>query len=65
MPLKAGEAKKIEVSLPKEAFMLCNEEGERVLYSGTYHIFIGGFQPDERSRELTKKELNHVQISLD
>ncbi len=64
VPLKAGETKKIEVSLPKEAFMLYNEKGEHVLYPGSYHIYIGGSQPDERSLELTKKAVNHLQISL-
>lgn len=64
VPVKAGETKKIEVSLPKEAFMLYNEKGERVLYPGMYHVYIGGSQPDERSLELTGKAVSHFQISL-
>ncbi len=63
--LKAGETKRIEVVLPREAFMLCDEYGKRVMYPGTYHIYMGGSQPDARSRELTKKEVCHFQISLD
>lgn len=63
--LKAGETRKIEAVLPKEAFMLCDKYGKRVLYPGTYHIYMGGSQPDARSRELTKKEVCHFQISLD
>ncbi|MEZ3446764.1 MAG: glycoside hydrolase family 3 C-terminal domain-containing protein [Lachnospiraceae bacterium] len=63
--LKAGETRKVEVVLPEEAFMLCNKYGERILYPGTYHIYMGGSQPDARSRELTKKEVCHFQISLD
>ena len=63
--LKAGETRKVEVVLPREAFMLCNKYGERILYPGTYHIYMGGSQPDARSRELTKKEVCHFQISLD
>ena len=62
--LKSGETKKIEISLPKEAFMLYDEKGEQVLYPGTYHIYIGGSQPDERSFELTKKAVSHIQVSL-
>ena len=64
VPLKAGETKKIEAVLSGEAFMLCDENGERVLNPGTYHIYMGGSQPDVRSRELTKKEVCHFQISL-
>lgn len=63
--LKAGETKRIEVVLPREAFMLCDKYGKRVMYPGTYHIYMGGSQPDARSRELTKKEVCHFQISLD
>lgn len=63
VPVRSGETKKFQVSLPKEAFMLYDEKGEHVLYPGTYHIYIGGSQPDERSLELTKKKVNHFQIS--
>ena len=65
VPLKAGETKKIEAVLPREAFMLYDEKGEHVLNPGTYHIYVGGSQPDARSRELTKKEVSHLQITLD
>lgn len=64
LPLRAGETKEIEAALPREAFMLYDENGERVLYPGTYHIYVGGSQPDARSRELTKKEVCHFQITL-
>lgn len=64
VPLKVGETKKIEADLPREAFMLYDEKGEHVLYPGRYHIYIGGSQPDERSLELTKKAVNHVQVSV-
>ena len=65
VPLKAGETKKIEAVLPREAFMLYDKNGKHVLCPGTYHIYVGGSQPDARSRELTKKEVCHFQISLD
>ena len=64
VPLKAGESKQIEAVLPKEAFMLYDERGEHVLYPGTYHIYMGGSQPDARSLELTKKEVCHFTVSL-
>lgn len=62
--LKAGESKQVEAVLPKEAFMLYDEKGEHVLYPGTYHIYMGGSQPDARSLELTKKEVCHFTVSL-
>lgn len=65
VPLKAGETKRIEAVLPREAFMLCDESGARVLNPGTYHIYMGGSQPDARSRELTGKEVCHFQITLE
>ncbi len=64
VPLKAGESKQVEAVLPKEAFMLYDEKGEHVLYPGTYHIYMGGSQPDARSLELTKKEVCHFTVSL-
>ncbi len=64
VPLKAGESKQVEAVLPKEAFMLYDEKGEHVLYPGTYHIYMGGSQPDARSLELTKKEVCHFTASL-
>lgn len=61
--LKAGETKRIKISLPREAFTLCDEEGKRVMYAGTWHIYVGGSQPDERSQELTGKKVSHFQIT--
>lgn len=60
--LKSGETKRIQISLPREAFTLCNEEGKRVMCAGTWHVYVGGSQPDERSRELTGKKVSHFQI---
>lgn len=64
VPLKAGETKQIEMSLPREAFMLYDEDGQHTLYPGTYHIYVGGSQPDERSLELTGKSVQHFEIHL-
>ncbi len=60
--LSAGEEKTIEISLKKELFMLCNEDGEKVLNPGVYHIYIGGSQPDARSRELTGQDVLHFTV---
>lgn len=48
-----GEKKELEFLLPAEAFMVVNEEGERIFDGTGFRIFAGGSQPDERSVELT------------
>ncbi|MGN0141802.1 MAG: glycoside hydrolase family 3 C-terminal domain-containing protein [Roseburia sp.] len=55
VPLKAGETKELAFALDKKAFLLFDAEGKQKLRSGTYQIYIGGQQPDARSRELTGK----------
>ena len=60
--LTAGEEKTVEISLKRELFMLCDESGKKVLNPGVYHIYIGGSQPDARSRELTGQEV--VQFTI-
>ena len=56
LELQPGEEKEIIIFLPAVAFSLCNEEGVRKVEKGSYTIYIGESQPDERSRELTGKE---------
>lgn len=53
--LEAGQGKEITVHLPMKAFGLCDEEGRRWVEPGTYTIYVGDSQPDERSIELTGK----------
>lgn len=64
VPLKAGETKELRLSLPREAFMLYDEEGRHRLYPGIYHIYVGGSQPDVRSRELTGKTVQHFTVCV-
>lgn len=52
VPLKKGETKKISFNLLESDFSLFTAEGKRRLFSGTYTLYIGGSQPDERSRTL-------------
>lgn len=50
--LKAGEMKKAEFMLPMEAFMVINEEGEKIFDGTKTIIYAGGSQPDKRSAKL-------------
>lgn len=64
LALKAGEEKTVAIHLPREAFELCDEEGQKVLFPGTYHVYIGGSQPDARSRALTGTEVASAVVTL-
>ncbi|WP_167957421.1 glycoside hydrolase family 3 C-terminal domain-containing protein [Anaerosporobacter faecicola] len=61
--LAAGEEKNVTLHVAKEAFALCNEEGIREVLPGTYTIYVGESQPDERSIELMKKAPRRVTVS--
>ena len=51
--LKAGEEKKVEMTVPNRAMSVVDEEGERHIDSKNFKLFAGFSQPDERSRRLT------------
>ncbi|MCD7807530.1 MAG: fibronectin type III-like domain-contianing protein, partial [Lachnospiraceae bacterium] len=50
--LKPGEKKRVTLHIPAKRIYSVAENGEQVLYPGEYTLFVGGSQPDERSREL-------------
>lgn len=54
--LESGEAQKLELIIPEKELYSVDEEGVRRLYSGEYSLFVGGCQPDQRSRELMQSE---------
>ncbi len=62
--LAAGEKKELDISLDKESFMIFNKDGIQELRKGTYHIFVGGQQPDARSEELTGKKVEHLILEM-
>ncbi len=55
--LLPGEKKQVEFNLPIRELAIINEEGNCLLEPGKFEIYIGGQQPDPRSRELTGKEM--------
>lgn len=63
--LKAGEEKKVELTIPNRAMSVVDEEGERHVDSRKFKLFVGTSQPDARSRELTGKEPVEVMVTLD
>ncbi|MDS0524213.1 glycoside hydrolase family 3 C-terminal domain-containing protein [Clostridium sp. SHJSY1] len=51
--LKKGESKIISIKIDKKSFEAVNNEGERILDSKRFRLFIGISQPDSRSINLT------------
>jgi beta-glucosidase len=51
--LAPGEARTLTFELQPRDMALVDDRGRRVLEPGRFRVFIGGSQPDERSRELT------------
>lgn len=54
--LKPGESKEITVTLPLSAFALYDEQAVNRVLEGNYLVYIGGSQPDDRSKKLTGKK---------
>lgn len=50
--LKAGEKKDVTLHLKERAFQVVDESGTRRKDGSRFAVFVGGSQPDERSREL-------------
>ncbi|MEX0326974.1 MAG: glycoside hydrolase family 3 C-terminal domain-containing protein [Puniceicoccaceae bacterium] len=55
VPIKKGEKRQVSLSIPKERLKLTDPEGRQSMYPGEVTVFIGGCQPDARSKELTGK----------
>ena len=53
--LKAGEKAAFPIEVSDWAFTLLDETGKRIAEKGTFALFVGVSQPDERSVELTGK----------
>ena len=53
--LKAGESKEVTLNVGEKAFTVVNEEGERIVDSHKFKLFIGTSAPDKRSQKLTGK----------
>ena len=62
--LAPGESKEVEFSFDERTFDTVLEDGSRVKLKGTYKIFVGGQQPDERSTALTGKKCLEGKITI-
>lgn len=62
--LAPGESKEVEFGFDERTFDTVLEDGSRVKLKGTYKIFVGGQQPDERSTALTGKKCLEGEITI-
>jgi beta-glucosidase len=64
LKLKPGEKKEVEFKLGPRQLALIDEEGKCLLEPGLFRIYVGGQQPDNRSKELTEKEVLSTEIEI-
>jgi len=62
--LKAGEEKTVKFTLTPRQMAMVDDLGNIILEPGKFRIFVGGSQPDERSRQLTGKEVLHADFEV-
>ncbi len=62
--LEASEEKTVAITLSGKSFLEYNEEGERVLDSGSFTLFAGVSQPDECSVDLCKVRPAEFDVKL-
>ncbi len=62
--LEPGETKQVEITLNPRDFAIITEEGKCVIEPGEFTLTIGGQQPDSRSVELTKKQVESFTVTL-
>lgn len=60
--LKPGESREVSLLLKPAAFALYEEDGISRVKTGEYWVFIGGSQPDERSKRLTGKAVKRLSV---
>lgn len=60
--LEAGESKTVEVDIDPVAFTVVNEAGERIPGSGSWTLYAGLGQPDQRTEALTGNAAVNTQI---
>lgn len=64
LQLNPGEEKEVRFGLTPRQMALIDEEGHCVLEPGKFEIYIGGSQPDARSRTLTGCEVRKAEFTV-
>lgn len=61
--LEEGEEKQVQIPIDPRALTVVNEAGERIPGSGTWTLYAGLGQPDQRTAELTGKKSVSVELN--
>lgn len=62
--LKAGEVKTLSFSLKARQMAMVDESGKSVIEPGTFRVYVGGSQPDDRSVKLTGRPVLHEDFEV-
>ena len=62
--LQPGEKKQVSLTVKPEALYTYHEDGSRLVEKGNYTIWVGGGQPDERTKKLTGVEVLQARFQL-
>ncbi len=62
--LQPGEKKQVSLTVKPEALYTYHEDGSRLVEKGSYTIWVGGGQPDERTKKLTGAEVLQARFQL-
>lgn len=62
--LQPGSSEEVIFRLTSREFSLINNDGNRILEPGRFEIYVGGSQPDERSRELTGSTVKKAELEI-
>lgn len=62
--LEAGSEQEVKLVVPGRAFSVVDNKGARIFVGDSATIYVGFGQPDERTKELTKKESVQVEVQL-
>ena len=62
--LQPGEAVEVEFELTRRHLSLIDNDGRRLVEPGAFRIYVGGQQPDERSRQLTGQGVLEVDLMV-
>jgi beta-glucosidase len=60
--LKPGESRQLRIPLNPAAFDVIGEDGKAIHNNGVKTLYVGGGQPDARTRELTGKEVLSITL---
>ena len=63
--LKPGEARQVRFELTPRRMSLIDNDGRRVLEPGSFEVYVGGSQPDARSRRLTGADVLSARFEVE